>query len=143
MSDTETMRYADLLTAASAAKTALRMLRSEFAKPDLAMEQALEHLEETVASVEDQIHPMTGKELLLFGDFRWMHRRHWDQFAWSIERIAEACDGKTNCSEKYDYLRVEIAISPKPKTLRRALEELANYIELVTDYDIFAECQSL
>lgn len=142
MNEIETMMHADLLAAASAAKTAIRILKSEFSKPSLAMEQALEHLEETVTSVEDQIHPMTAKELLLFGDFRWVHRRHWDQFAWSIERIAEACDGKTVCTEKYDYLRVEILVSPKQKNQRRALEELANYVELATDYDIFAEVHS-
>ena len=143
MGDTETIQYADLLAAASAAKTALRMLRSEFSKPSLAMEQALEHLEETVTSVEDQVHPMTAKELVLFGDFRWVHRRHWDQFAWSIERIAEACEAKVQCSEKYDYLRVEILSSPRLKTQHRALEELTNYVELATDHDIFVEFYSL
>ena len=118
------------------------MLWSELNAPGLAAEQALEHLTGTVANVEDHIHPMSQQEIVLFGDFRWLHRRHWDQWAWSIERIAEACNAKVLCSEKYDYLSVEILVQPKPKNQRRALEELSNFVELVSDYELFVEVQS-
>ncbi len=142
MGTTETKSFADLLAAASAAKTAVNTLRSELVNPGIAVGQALDNLEETVIGVEDQIHPLTLQEVILFGDFRWLHRPHWDQWAWSIERIADACEAKVVCSEKYDYLLVEIVTSPVQKVKRRALEELANYVELISDQDIFFQLRS-
>jgi hypothetical protein len=130
------------MIAASAAKTATKMLRADLSDPGIAAEQALGNLDDTIANVEERVHPLSQQEVVLFGDFRWLHRRHWDQWAWSIERIAEACSAKAVCTEKYDYLRVEIQSQPKLRNQRRALEELANYVELVSDYDLFAEAQT-
>ena len=103
-------------------------------------DRALRNLGDTVASVDDEIPPLRQPEEFMFGDFRWPHRNHWDQWAWSIERIAEACCAKVRFTEKYDYLQVEITEKPSSKQQDRALQELANYVELISDYEILTTC---
>lgn len=131
--------YGDVVMAAGAAKTAVRVLDVELADTDVGADRALDNLRTTIASLDAEKHPLTGPEEFMFGDFRWPHRNHWDQWAWSIERIAEACGAKVRLEEKYDYLRVEVIEKPESKLHSRALDDLANYVELISDYEILAE----
>jgi hypothetical protein len=131
--------YGDVLASADAAKTAIRVLKTELADTDVGADRALQNLSDTVASLDAETHPLTQPEVFLFGDFRWAHRNHWDQWAWSMERIAEACDAKLDFTEKYDYLRVDVVEKPQSKLQNRALHDLANYVELISDYEILAE----
>lgn len=132
--------YGDVVVAAGAAKTAIRVLGAELVDTDVGADRALRNLGDTVASVDDEIHPLRQPEEFMFGDFRWPHRNHWDQWAWSIERVAEACCAKVRFTEKYDYLQVEITEKPSSKQQDRALQELANYVELISDYEILTTC---
>ena len=131
--------YGDVLAAAGAAKTAIRVLDAELADTEVGADRALGNLRDTLASLDAEKHPLRGPEEFLFGDFRWPHRNHWDQWAWSIERIADACGAKVRLEEKYDYLRVEIIERPQSKLQDRALGDLANYVELISDYEVLAE----
>ena len=131
--------YGDVIVSAGAARTAIRVLKTELADTNVGADRALENLGETVESLDEEIHPLKRPEVFMFGDFRWPHRNHWDQWAWSMERIAEASGAKLAFEEKYDYLRVEITEKPRSKLQNRALYELANYVELISDYEILAE----
>lgn len=131
--------YFDVIAAAAAAKTAVRMLRAELGNAKDMASDALENLNDTISIIDDESHPMKHVEVFLFGDFRWPHRNHWDQWAWSIEQIADACGLQAQCSEKYDYLRVEIIGSSNSRVQNRAVLDLANYVELISDYEILAE----
>ena len=132
--------YGDVLAAAGAAKTAIRVLSKELVDTDVGADRALQNLRDTVASLDAEIHPLRQPEEFMFGDFRWPHRNHWDQWAWSVERIADACGAKVLLEEKYDYLRVEIIGKPQSKLQNRAISELANYVELISDYEILSDC---
>ena len=132
--------YGDVVVAAGAARTAIRVLKAELVDTDVGADRALRNLADTVASVDDEVHPLRQPEEFMFGDFRWPHRNHWDQWAWSIKRVAEACRAKVRFTEKYDYLQVEIAEKPSSKQQDRALRELANYVELISDYEILTTC---
>jgi len=131
--------YGDVVMAAGAAKTAVRVLDAELADTDVGADRALDNLRNTLASLEDEKHPLRAPEEFMFGDFRWPHRNHWDQWAWSMERIAEACGATVRLEEKYDYLRVEVIEKPQSKLQGRALGDLANYVELISDYEVLAE----
>jgi len=82
--------YGDVLAAAGAAKTAIRELEIELADTDVGADRALRNLSETVAILDAEEHPLRQPEEFMFGDFRWPHRKHWDQWAWSLERIAQS-----------------------------------------------------
>ncbi len=131
--------YGDVIVAAGAAKTAIRVLDAELADTDVGADRALDNLRNTLASLDDEKHPLRAPEQFMFGDFRWPHRNHWDQWAWSMERIAEACGATVRLEEKYDYLRVEVIEQPQSKLRSRALGDLANYVELISDYEVLAE----
>lgn len=132
--------YGDVIAAADAAKTAIRVLETELADTNVGADRGLQNLSSTVASLDAETHPLRQPEEFMFGDFRWSHRKHWDQWAWSLERIAEGCGAKVQFTEKYDYLRVEITETPREKLQKRALGDLTSYVELISDFDILAEC---
>ncbi|CUI85333.1 hypothetical protein [Cognatishimia activa] len=42
-------------------------------------------------------------------DKRWPHFPGWDEHAATAEALAKACGAKAVCSQKYEYLKVEMS----------------------------------
>ncbi len=68
-------------------------------------------------------------------DKRWPHFPGWDEHAATAEALAEACGAKAVCSQKYEYLKVEIQQLASTPEQTRALHWLAELIEQASDQD--------
>lgn len=64
---------------------------------------------------------------------RWPQFEGWDEKAVAIETLAEACGAGVYCSQKYRYLNVEIQKRACLSGQTKALHEMADMIEKLTD----------
>ena len=60
---------------------------------------------------------------------RWPDKSGWDEMAAAVEVLAAACGAKVFCSQKYEYLRVEIQQSAGTAEQSKALDVLAEIVE--------------
>lgn len=66
---------------------------------------------------------------------RWPQFPGWDEKAIAIENLAEACGAYAYCSQKYQYLSVELHKKNASSRHFRALSEFADLVEMATDRD--------
>lgn len=64
---------------------------------------------------------------------RWPDKSGWDEMATTVEVLAAACGAKVFCSQKYEYLRVEIQESANTVEQSKALDVLVELIEQASD----------
>ncbi len=64
---------------------------------------------------------------------RWPEFEGWDEKAVAIETLAQACGAHVYCSQKYQYLNVEIQRKSSSPDQTKALYEMADMIEKLTD----------
>lgn len=64
---------------------------------------------------------------------RWPQFDGWDEKATAIEALARACGAHVYCAQKYQYLEVEIQTPARTPELTKALFEIADMIEELTD----------
>ena len=69
---------------------------------------------------------------------RWPEFNGWDEKAIAIETLADACGAYAYCSQKYQYLNIELHIRDSNRRHFLALQELADLIELATDQEMDA-----
>lgn len=66
---------------------------------------------------------------------RWPEFKGWDEKADAIETLAQACGAYAYCSQKYQYLNIELHQREASSTQFAALHQMADMIELITDQE--------
>jgi hypothetical protein len=66
---------------------------------------------------------------------RWPEFEGWDEKAEAIETLATVLGAHAYCSQKYQYLNVEIRRQDCTREQHLALEEVASMIEALTDLE--------
>jgi len=60
---------------------------------------------------------------------RWPDKPGWDEMATAVEVLAAVCGAKVFCSQKYEYLRIEIQKSAGTVEQSKAMDILVELIE--------------
>ena len=66
---------------------------------------------------------------------RWPQFKGWDEKAIAIETLAQACGAYAYCSQKHKYLNVELHKKDASGPELKALHEVIEMIETLTDQD--------
>lgn len=66
---------------------------------------------------------------------RWPQFEGWDEKAIAIETLAQACGAYAYCSQKHEYLSVELQKKNASRAQFVALHEVIEMIETLTDQD--------
>jgi len=66
---------------------------------------------------------------------RWPDKSGWDEMATAVEVLAAACGAQAFCSQKYEYLCIEIQQSARTEEQSKALDVLVELVEQAFDLD--------
>ncbi|GFE64361.1 helix-turn-helix domain-containing protein [Litoreibacter roseus] len=87
--------------------------------------------EEAMAEWEGIVEEDIGKKVST--DMRWPKFDGWDEMASAIETLAQACGAQVYCSQKYQYLNVEVQKRANSPEKTKALHIIADIVEKLTD----------
>ena len=123
----------DLDAYAPNAVAVLTVFDEGLSEPSREVIDALALIAQILDDVEQGRHPMQ-RSMPAFADTRWPSRPHWDHWANAMNALALATGARVVCSQKYEYLNVEIHGQTGSAAMTRALYELAELVALASDY---------